>query len=44
MNQAVGWAVPTKALCKLDYLSGALPTRHEPSSRVGSAYQSALQA
>ncbi|EGJ32593.1 hypothetical protein LYNGBM3L_06150, partial [Moorena producens 3L] len=26
-----GWAVPTKALCKLDYLSGALPTRHEPS-------------
>ncbi|AOX03443.1 hypothetical protein BJP34_31965 [Moorena producens PAL-8-15-08-1] len=25
----VGWAVRTKALCKLHYLSGALPTLHE---------------
>ncbi|NET69108.1 MAG: hypothetical protein F6K63_33800 [Moorea sp. SIO1G6] len=23
--------MPTNALCKLDYLSGALPTLHEPS-------------
>ncbi|WP_149031219.1 hypothetical protein [Moorena producens] len=27
----LGWAVPTNALCKLHYLSGALPTLHEPS-------------
>ncbi|WAN69591.1 hypothetical protein BJP36_36490 [Moorena producens JHB] len=47
----VGWAVPTNALCKLDDLSGALPTLHELRSgtivinlRVGSAYQRALQA
>ncbi|NEO07781.1 hypothetical protein [Moorena sp. SIO3I8] len=25
----VGWAVPSNALCKLDYLSDALPTLHE---------------
>ncbi|NEO49791.1 MAG: hypothetical protein F6J98_41130 [Moorea sp. SIO4G2] len=25
----VGWAVPSNAVCKLDYLSGALPTLHQ---------------
>ncbi|WP_287253829.1 hypothetical protein [Moorena sp. SIO4E2] len=46
--------MPTNALCKLDYLSGALPTLHQPrlirivnpviNPRVGSAYQRPLQA
>ena len=32
LSLIVGWAVRTKALCKLHYLSDALPTLHELSN------------
>ncbi|NEP36704.1 MULTISPECIES: hypothetical protein [unclassified Moorena] len=34
--------MPTNVVCKLHYLSAALPTLHEPISRVGSAYYQSL--